>query len=151
VVELCDDDLRVTVPPAGKGAGDLEGQGGHVGPEGDLVGRGTEEIRRRLASIGQDLLGLSARREDAVQVRPAALHVVCDSLDSLSRHLRTARPVEVDDTTTVMRPAERRELLADGLYVERTLHKSSHLVSSCRRSLHQADAQAEGGCYLTSM
>jgi hypothetical protein len=30
-----------------------------------------------------------------------------------------------------MRPAERRELISDGLYVERTLHKSSHLESFC--------------------
>src|SRR5215212_5935100 len=127
VVELCDDDLRVSIPPAGDRAGDLEGQGGHVGPEGDLVGRGPEEIRRRHASIGQDLLGLRARWEDAVQVRPAALHVTRDGVDSLPRYLRAAWPVEVDCPTALMRPAEGRELISDGLYVERTLHRSSHL------------------------
>jgi hypothetical protein len=131
VVELSDDDLRVSVPPAGEGAGDLEGQGGHVGPEGDLVGRGPEEIRRRHASICQYLLGLRARREDAVEVRTAALHVARDSLDSLPRYLRAAWPVEVDDAATVIHPAERRELISDGLYVERALHKSSHLESFC--------------------
>src|SRR5215210_3478194 len=131
VVELRDDDLRIFVPPAGESAGDCEGQGGHVRPESDLVGRGPQEIRRSPASIGQDLLGLRARREDAVQIRPAALHVACDGVDSLPRYLRAARPVEVDDTAAVVRPAERRELIANGLYVERTLHKSSHLESSC--------------------
>src|SRR5215210_96534 len=131
VVELCDDDLGVSVPPAGESAGDREGQGGHVGPEGDLVGRGPQEIRSRHACFGQDLLCLCARREDAVKVRPAALHVARDGVDSLPRHLRASWPVEVDDTAAVIRPAERRELLADGLYVESTLHKSSHLGTSC--------------------
>src|SRR5215212_242344 len=127
VVELCDDDLRVFVPSAGEGAGDRERQGGHVSPEGDLVGRGPKEIRRRHAGVGQDLLRLRARREDAVKVRPAALHVAGDGVDSLPRYLRAAWPIEVNDTAAVMRPAERRELLADGLYVEGALHKSSHL------------------------
>src|SRR5215204_431808 len=147
VVELCDDDLRVFVPPAGDRAGDLEGQGGHVGPEGDLVGRGPEEIRRRHASIGQDLLCLNARWEDAVQVRPAALHVARDGVDSLPRYLRAAWSVEVNDAATIMSSADRRELLADGLYVKRTLHKSSHLETSCQASLYQAGAG--GRCYLT--
>jgi hypothetical protein len=30
-----------------------------------------------------------------------------------------------------MLPAERRELIPDVLYLERTLHESSHLESSC--------------------
>ena len=62
-----------------------------------------------------------------MQIGPAALQVARDGVDSLPRHLRAAWSVEVDDTAAVMRPAERRELLADGLHVERTLHKSSHL------------------------
>jgi 2-iminobutanoate/2-iminopropanoate deaminase len=66
-----------------------------------------------------------------MEVRPATLHVSRDSFDSLPRYLRAAWPVEVDDTPAVMRPAERRELISDRLYVERTLHKSSHLESSC--------------------
>ena len=75
-----------------------------------------------------------------MKVRPAARHVARDGVDSLPRCLRTAGPVEVDDAAAFMLPAERRELLADGLYVERTLHKSSHLEASCPGSLYQAGA-----------
>src|SRR5215211_3906143 len=92
-------------------------------------------------------VGLRARWEDAVQVRPAALHVARDGVDSLPRYLRAAWSVEVNDAATIMSPADRRELLADGLYVKRTLHKSSHLETSCPASLYQAGAG--GRCYLT--
>jgi 2-iminobutanoate/2-iminopropanoate deaminase len=38
---------------------------------------------------------------------------------------------QVNDTAAVMRTAKRRELIPDVLYVERMLHESSHLESSC--------------------
>src|SRR5215211_7341944 len=40
VVELRDDDLGAFVPLFREGTGEGEGQGRHVGPEGDLFGRG---------------------------------------------------------------------------------------------------------------
>ena len=127
VVELGDDDLRALVPFSGEGAGDGEGQGGHVGPEGYLVGCGAEKVCRGLAGIGQDLLRLRARRKDAMEVSPAALHVAGDRVDGLPGHLRAAWSVEVDYTAAIVGTFQRRELLADGPYVERALHKPSHL------------------------
>ncbi len=125
VVELGNDDLRAFVPLAGEGAGGGEGEGGHVGPKGYLVGRSAKEVRSRPASVGQDLLGLRARREDAMEVGAATLHITRDGLDGLLRHLRTPWPVEVHYTLPVVCPAERRKLFANGFHVELTLHKSS--------------------------
>jgi len=57
--------------------------------------------------------------------------VARDGVDSLPSHLRTPWPIEVNNTAAFMRPAEGRELFADGLYIESTLHQSSHLEISC--------------------
>jgi hypothetical protein len=52
VVELGDDDLGILVPLEGEGAGDREGERGHVSPEGDLTGGGAQEVRRGAPGLG---------------------------------------------------------------------------------------------------
>jgi len=74
-----------------------------------------------------------------VQVRFTTFHITRDGLDGLPRYLRVTRVIEVDYTAASMGPAECRELLADCLYVERTLHDSSHPETNFLASLHQAE------------
>jgi hypothetical protein len=108
-----------------------------------VVGLGPEKFGRCLAGTGQDLLGLRARGEDAVQVRPTPLHVAGHGVDGLPCYLGAARPVEIHDTPAVVGSGQRRELLADGLDVEGALHKPSHRRKPlARRSLSGEDRKA---------
>ncbi len=81
VVELGHHDLGIPVPSARKRARYRERERGHVRPEGHLVRPRTEEVGHSLTGVAQDLLGLDARREGAVQVGSATAHVARHRVD----------------------------------------------------------------------
>ena len=98
VVELGDDDLVARRPRRRPSArAEVEGERGHVGAEGDLVGRGAEEVGERLAGARR-----APRRSRRWSDTPSACWR-CGAAGSPpsrrrpARHLRAAGAVEVGD------------------------------------------------------
>ena len=91
----------------------VERQRGHVGPEGDLGGRGVEKVGQGLPRLRQGRVGLGAGRESPVRVRIVVNKIIGHRLDHGPGDLCPARPVEVGHAMTVMNALERGEGRAD--------------------------------------
>ncbi len=119
VVERGDHDLV----PGGQGprerVGEQEVQGGHVGPEGDPLRGGPEQVGPGGAGPLHQRGGLPGGGEGAVEVGHGRLQVPGDRDDRRGVRLRPARPVEEDRRASVgERARQPGELRADRLDVD---------------------------------
>ncbi len=116
----------------------VEGQGGHVRAELDLVaGPGTEEVGHRLVRLGDQCAAQLRGDERTAVVRVRVAVVGDDRIDDPLRDLGSARPVEEHDGASVLLPAKGGELGAQGARVERG-HRRPPARLRGRVSHHQA-------------
>jgi hypothetical protein len=102
VIELGDDDLVARLPGAGQGARQVEGERGHVGAKGNLVGRRAEEVAEGGARRGEHRVGFFAGRVRPVRVGVVVQEVVAHGVGNRRRHLRAAGAIEVGHRQTVV-------------------------------------------------
>lgn len=117
VIEFGDDDLVAGLELAGEGAGEVEGEGGHVIAEGDLFGAGAEEVGHGLSALVEERVGLVAGRVVPVGVGVVVGEVVGHGVDDGAWRLSPAGPIEVSDRESAVLSLERGELRADLCHV----------------------------------
>ena len=112
VVERGDHDLVAGLQLAAERVGEEEVQRGHVGAEADLAPVAAEEVGAGAPRPVDDLVGLGAGGEAAVDVAVVAQQVAGHRIRHGLWRLRAAGGVEVGRRVAVHRPLEGRELAA---------------------------------------
>ena len=113
VVEAGEDDLVARVEGVRQGPADVQGQGGHVVAEDDLLGAGgVQEVGHGAMGLRQDSVRLNAGGKSAFVVGVAFHQIALDAPGGLPGDLGSARVIKEDG-----RAVERGELCADDIQV----------------------------------
>ncbi len=121
MIHAGDDDLVARLHGAPEGAGKVQGEGGHVLAEDDLVrGLGAEEVGHGLVGIRHDRFGPAGSFEMSSEIGIALQQAGGDLLRHGVDRLGAGRIVEIDAGPALVLEREGGEAAADAL--ERDLH-----------------------------
>jgi hypothetical protein len=113
MIQLGDDDLVASRPLPAERSREMKGERRHVGAEGHVRRRRSEEVGDALARARDAGIGLDARRVAPVRVRIVMEEVVPHGVRDDGRNLRSAWTIEIRDGDASMLALERGKVRAD--------------------------------------
>lgn len=115
VIQLGDYHLVAGAPGPAERPREVEGEGRHVGAEGDLLRRRVEKLRQRFPGTGQHPIGFLAGRVGPMCIGVVVQEVVVDGFNHRQRHLGAAGAIEVGHGAPALDPAQGGKLRSDAV------------------------------------